>query len=39
LDPKDEENAITRVDDLQYARYNGHLASKLSNDQDLKKIS
>lgn len=25
LDPKDEENAITIVDDLQYARYNGHL--------------
>jgi hypothetical protein len=25
LDPKDEENEITRVDNLQYARYNGHL--------------
>lgn len=25
MDPKDEENAITIVDDLQYAKYNGHL--------------
>lgn len=25
LDPKDEENAMTTIEDLQYARYNGQL--------------